>query len=120
MPDRIDNATSLDALARDPAQARELPRDERLKLIQRAGGLLEALRAADMQATLANGATPKAGIEGELLSAEQIAARFNVKTSWVYEWARLGKLPCLQLGRYRRFRLADVQTALNQRNGNPA
>jgi excisionase family DNA binding protein len=113
---RDDNAVSLDALARDPSQLRELPRDERLKLIQRAGGLLEALRAADVQATLANGASPKAGIEGELLSAEQIAARFHVKASWVYEWARLDKLPCVQLGRYRRFRLADVEAALAQRD----
>jgi excisionase family DNA binding protein len=71
---------------------------------------------ADMQATLVSGAEPKAGIEGELLSAEQIAARFNVKASWVHEWARLGKLPYVQLGRYRRFKLADVEAALAQRN----
>jgi excisionase family DNA binding protein len=106
---------TLDALALDPAQARGLSRDERLKLIQRAGGLLEALRTADKQATLVSGAE-KARPEGELLSAEQIASRFNVKASWVYEWARLGKLPYVQLGRYRRFKLADVEAALAQGN----
>jgi excisionase family DNA binding protein len=108
---------NLDSLARDPSQARGLPRDARLRLIQLAGGLLEALRAADLQATLANGSESKAsGIEGELLSAEQIAARFNVKKSWIYERARLGKLPYVQLGRYRRFRLADVEAAIAQHN----
>jgi excisionase family DNA binding protein len=107
---------NLDSLARDPSQARDLPRDDRLKLIQLTGGLLEALRAIDMQATLANGESKASGIEGEQLSAEQIAARFNIPKSWVYERARLGKLPYVQLGRYRRFKLADVETALAQRD----
>jgi excisionase family DNA binding protein len=54
--------------------------------------------------------------DSQLMTAKQIAQRFNVPTTWVYERARLGKLPCTRLGRYRRFKLADVVAALEQRD----
>ena len=53
---------------------------------------------------------PKA--EEPLLTAEQVAAQLGVKKSWVYEAARTGKLPVIKAGRYRRFRITDVERTL--------
>jgi excisionase family DNA binding protein len=39
-----------------------------------------------------------------LLDAAEAAALLNVKTSWVREATRDGRLPCVVLGRYRRYR----------------
>jgi len=53
-------------------------------------------------------------------SAKRLAEYLDVPESWVYEQARLGKLPCEKLGRYVRFRLADVEAALTRINGGKA
>jgi len=45
----------------------------------------------------------------QLLTAEQLAARWQVPVSHVYRLARADKLPVVRLGRYRRFRLAEVE-----------
>jgi len=42
-------------------------------------------------------------LEGPLLRPDQAAELLSVKTSWVYEAARLGTLPCLRVGRHIRF-----------------
>lgn len=47
-------------------------------------------------------------VESELITAEQVAARLIVPVSWVYAAARDGKFPCVRVGRYVRFRTADV------------
>ena len=44
-----------------------------------------------------------------LLTAEELASRWQVPVSQVYRLARAGKLPVVRLGRYVRFRLADVE-----------
>jgi excisionase family DNA binding protein len=44
-----------------------------------------------------------------LLTAEDLAARWQVPCSHVYRLARDGKLPVVRLGRYRRFRLAEIE-----------
>lgn len=44
-----------------------------------------------------------------LLTAAQVAERWQIKTAHVYRLAREGKLPAVQLGRYRRFSLATVE-----------
>jgi excisionase family DNA binding protein len=37
------------------------------------------------------------------------AAEFlNVKTSWVYEQVRLGRMPSYKVGAFRRFRLSEL------------
>jgi excisionase family DNA binding protein len=46
---------------------------------------------------------------GGLLTAEDVADRWQVPTSHVYRLAREGQLPCVRLGRYRRFRLAELE-----------
>ena len=42
-------------------------------------------------------------LDGPLLTANQAAALLSVKTSWIYEATRTGKLPCIRLGRHIRF-----------------
>ncbi len=44
-----------------------------------------------------------------LLTADDLAVRWQVKTAHVYRLTREGKLPCVQLGRYRRFALDAVE-----------
>lgn len=44
-----------------------------------------------------------------LLTAENLAARWQVPSRHVYRLARENKLPVVRIGRYRRFRLADVE-----------
>jgi excisionase family DNA binding protein len=42
-------------------------------------------------------------LEGPLLRPEQAAELLAVKTSWVYDAVRTGRLPCLRVGRHIRF-----------------
>lgn len=44
-----------------------------------------------------------------LLTAEEVARLLGVAPSWVSREARLGRLPHVRLGRYRRFRLATIE-----------
>lgn len=44
-----------------------------------------------------------------LLVADQVAERWQVPVAHVYRLARAGVLPAVKLGRYRRFRLVDVE-----------
>jgi excisionase family DNA binding protein len=44
-----------------------------------------------------------------LLTAEQTAERFQVPVAQVYRLARSGKLPAVRIGRYRRFRVAEIE-----------
>lgn len=56
-----------------------------------------------------------------LLDAKAIAERLGVPETWVRESARSGAMPCVQLGRYVRFDLADVERWLEEckRPGRP-
>jgi excisionase family DNA binding protein len=51
-----------------------------------------------------NGAAPE-----QLLTAEDVAVRWQVPKSQVYRLAREGHLPVVELGRYKRFRPAAIQ-----------
>lgn len=44
-----------------------------------------------------------------LLTAGQLAERWQVRTSHVYRLAREGKIPTIELGRYRRWRLEAIE-----------
>jgi excisionase family DNA binding protein len=52
-----------------------------------------------------NGIPPNGG----LLTADDLAARWQVPKSHVYRLAREGKLPVVELGRYKRFRLVAIE-----------
>ena len=58
---------------------------------------------------------------GRLLTAEEVAERLAVPLSWVREATRSGAMPCVELGRYRRYVLADVEAWLEscKRPGRP-
>jgi excisionase family DNA binding protein len=45
----------------------------------------------------------------QLLTAAQLAERWQVPTSHVYRLAREGRIPTVELGRYRRWRLDQVE-----------
>lgn len=51
--------------------------------------------------TTAGSATTLA--EGPLLRPEEAARLLSVKTSWIYEAVRVGRVPCLRVGRHIRF-----------------
>ncbi len=56
--------------------------------------------------------------EDRLLTAEQVAEMLAVKLSWVREATREGRLPHIALGRYRRYRRAEIEVFLEvQRRG---
>lgn len=56
-----------------------------------------------------------------LLTADEVAAMLSVPVSWVRESTRSGAIPVVELGRYRRYREADVLAWLEQcsRPGRP-
>jgi excisionase family DNA binding protein len=54
-------------------------------------------------------AEPVESERGQLLTAEDVARRWQVPTSHVYRLAREGGLPVVQLGRYRRFSLVAIK-----------
>ena len=45
----------------------------------------------------------------QLLTAEDLAARWQVPRSHVYRLSRSGQIPVTRLGKYMRYRLADVE-----------
>lgn len=49
-----------------------------------------------------------------LLDASAVAERLGVPKTWVLESARSGAMPCVRLGRYVRFDLADVEKWLDE------
>jgi len=46
---------------------------------------------------------------GQLLTADQLSERWQVPKSHVYRLAREGRIPTVELGRYRRFRLDAIE-----------
>jgi predicted DNA-binding transcriptional regulator AlpA len=53
--------------------------------------------------------TAHSGAQRELLDAHQVAAMLGVTVYWVYEQSRLGRIPTITLGRYRRYRRAAIE-----------
>jgi excisionase family DNA binding protein len=54
-----------------------------------------------------------------LLTAKEVAALLAVPESWVREATRDGRLPHLQLGRYRRYQRAAIDAWLRDRQAGP-
>jgi excisionase family DNA binding protein len=54
-------------------------------------------------------------LEGPLLRPAQAAALLAVRTSWVYDAARDGRLPCIRVGRHVRFTRAMLEEWLASR-----
>ena len=54
-----------------------------------------------------------------LLIAMEVAELLAVPESWVREATRDGRLPHLQLGRYRRYRQQDIESWLQDQKAGP-
>lgn len=51
----------------------------------------------------------KEELAGRLMTAGEVAELLGVPRSWVYEQSRLGRIPTVTLGRYRRYRLQAIE-----------
>lgn len=63
--------------------------------------------------------TPKVLKNERLIDVKQLAEELGVPTSWVYSRTRErgpDTIPCLRLGKYRRFRLSEVMAWLEQQS----
>lgn len=56
-----------------------------------------------------NGRTLTASRPTRLLTADDLADRWQVRPAHVYRLAREGRLPTVNIGRYRRFALAAIE-----------
>ena len=54
-------------------------------------------------------------LDGPLQTPDEAAALQTVKTSWIYEAVRTGRLPCLRLGRHIRFTRGMLEEWLDLR-----
>lgn len=52
--------------------------------------------------------------QGALMTAGEVGALLGVPASWVYEQSRLGRIPTVTLGRYRRYRRAAIEAWLSR------
>lgn len=54
-----------------------------------------------------------------LLNADDVAELLGVPRGWVYQESRAGRIPCVTLGRYRRYRREALEGWLreNERGG---
>ena len=55
----------------------------------------------------------------QLLTAREVADWFGVPVSWVRESTRSGAMPCVELGRYRRYECAEVERWMPARTSYP-
>lgn len=53
------------------------------------------------------------------MDAEQAAELLNVPVSWIRAEARAGRIPHIKLGKYTRFRVADLEPWLDARTVGP-
>jgi excisionase family DNA binding protein len=63
---------------------------------------MSRLRVEQTAGPEVGGPRPRA-LDGPLLRPDQAAVLLAVKTSWVYDAVRTGKLPCVRVGRHIRF-----------------
>jgi excisionase family DNA binding protein len=49
-----------------------------------------------------------------LLTAKEVGEMLGVPASWVYEQSRLGRIPTVTLGRYKRYRRAAIELWLTE------
>jgi excisionase family DNA binding protein len=54
-----------------------------------------------------------------LLTADDVAAMLGVPKTWVYAETRAGRMPHVELGRYRRYRTDAIEAWIAQRERGP-
>lgn len=53
------------------------------------------------------------------MTASDVARLLGVPVSWVYEQSRLGRIPTVTLGRYRRYRREAIESWVEQLEQEP-
>ncbi len=53
-------------------------------------------------------------VSASLLTAQDVAGLLGVPASWVYEQSRIGGIPTVTLGRYRRYRREAIEDWLRE------
>lgn len=71
--------------------------------------------SAQTKGSFEPGASRAGPLDGPLLRPEEAAALLSVKTSWVYDAVRTGKLPCVRVGRHIRFTRGMLEEWLTNR-----
>jgi excisionase family DNA binding protein len=56
----------------------------------------------------------RTGSGDRLLVAGEVAAMLRVTTGWVYAETRAGRIPCVRLGRYYRYRASAIAAWLEE------
>jgi excisionase family DNA binding protein len=113
---------NLDELIADPSRADALALDALAKLLAEIASreaALTTLQGTLLSLMIAKCAADPTSDADDLLGAPKLAKRFGVPESWIREQARQGKLPCLRLGHYMRFRLEEVERYLTERANHP-
>ncbi len=54
-----------------------------------------------------------------LIGIEEAARYLAVKVSWLYEQVRLGRVPSYRVGKFRRFRMSELEVWLQERRDGP-
>jgi excisionase family DNA binding protein len=57
--------------------------------------------------------------EAVLMTAGEVGAMLGVPASWVYAQSRLGRIPTVTLGRYRRYRRSAVEAWVAELEARP-
>jgi excisionase family DNA binding protein len=52
--------------------------------------------------------------KGGLISAEECAAYLGVEMNWVYRNAKSGLIPSVKIGKYRKFRISEIDAWLDK------
>lgn len=52
-----------------------------------------------------------------LLTADEVAERWQVRTKQVYALVNRGEVPCVRIGRYRRFRVQAIEAWEREQEG---
>jgi excisionase family DNA binding protein len=60
---------------------------------------------------------PSVSLAEPLLTAAAAAQLLSVRTSWVYDAARSGELPCVRLGKHLRFLRSDLERWVAEQRG---
>ncbi len=55
----------------------------------------------------------------QLIAIEAAARHLDVKVSWLYEQVRLRKVPSYRVGKFRRFRVSELEEWLQARRDGP-
>ena len=93
------------------ADLERIPRADIPRVLAHLNALAGALTARLLEAPEA----PPVTAESKLLDAAEAAAMLNVLESWLRTEARAGRLPCVRLGKYVRFNLAELEQAYRAR-----